>query len=90
MSGGIVRAVLGAGLVLFLIGCTPAAIKTEIDFVDTVVQTGVSETEGFEEASDVDKGRMGEKAIRALRRLKPHTENLRRWIEREGPADDSQ
>lgn len=84
------RAILGAGLALALIGCVPARIKTEIDFVDTVVQVGAKETAGFEAASDEDKLLLGEKAVRAIRRLKAHTENLKRWIERKGPADDSQ
>jgi hypothetical protein len=89
MDGGVVKA-LSAGIVLFLVGCTPAEIKSEIDFVDTVVQFGVVETSDYEKASDAEKDRLGLKAVKALRRLKPHTDNLKRWIEGKGPADVSQ
>jgi len=71
---------------LFLLGCVPAAIKKEIDFMDTVVQIGVTETEKFDSTDDIDeKIRFGQKAIGALRRLKPHSANLKRWVEGEEP-----
>ena len=71
---------------LFLLGCVPAAIKQEIDFVDTIVQVGVLETEAFSTSNDAaEKIRLGEKAIGSLRRLQPHSANLKRWIEGEEP-----
>jgi hypothetical protein len=75
-----------AVVALFLTGCVPAAIKQEIDFVDTVVQVGVKETEEFFTTTDAEeKIRIGEKAIGSLKRLQPHTENLKRWVEGEEP-----
>ena len=71
---------------LFLIGCVPAAIKAEIDFVDTVIQVGVVETKGFDNSNDAaEKISFGQKAIKALRRLKSHSANLKRWVEGEEP-----
>lgn len=70
---------------LTLVGCTsiPAEIKTEIDFVDTVVQTAVTELE-----AEDDVAKKAEKAERALKRLAPHTDNLRRFVEKKEPADE--
>jgi hypothetical protein len=71
---------------LSLLGCVPEAIKQEIDFMDTVVQIGVTETENFDSTDDIDdKIRFGQQAIGALRRLKPHSANLKRWVEGEEP-----
>lgn len=68
-------------LVFFSSCGTPLAIKTEIDFIDTVTQTAVKEIE----ASD-DPAVRAEKGYRALKRLAPHTDNLKRWAEGEEPA----
>lgn len=79
------KAVL-AVVALVLVGCVPAAIRKEIDFVDTVVQIGVEETGEFFTTNDTEeKLRLGQKAIGALRRLKPHSANLKRWVEGEEP-----
>jgi hypothetical protein len=81
-------------LVAFAIlsGCTwfvPSDIKTEIDFMNTAVQVGVSEAEGIEAITDDAKARaVAMKAVRALRRLAPHADNLKRWIEGKEPASD--
>jgi hypothetical protein len=73
-------------------GCTwfvPADVKTGIDFMDTVVQVGVKEAAGIEDITDNAKARAkAMKAVRALRRLSPHSDNLKRWIEGKEPADD--
>ena len=71
---------------LFLFGCVPSAVKTEIDFVDTVVQVGVMETKEFFTTNDAaEKIRLGQLAIGSLRRLQPHTKNLKCWVEGEEP-----
>jgi len=81
-------------LVAFAIlsGCTwfvPSDIKTGIDFMDTVVQIGVKESVGIEDISDDAKARtQAMKAVRALRRLSPHSDNLKRWIEGKEPVSD--
>lgn len=75
-----------AVVALVLTGCVPAAIKSEIDFVDTVVQQGVEETGKFFTTNDTEeKLKIAEKAVGALRRLKPHSANLKRWVEGEEP-----
>ena len=73
-------------------GCcsTPSAIVDEIHFMDTVVRVGVKETEGFESANAEDAQALGLKAVNALRRLAPHTDNLKRWSDGEEPAGDSE
>lgn len=75
--------ILAAIVVLSLVGCSriPAEIRTEIDFLSTVISTGVRET-----AQIGDPAARADKAVRALRRAEPHAENLRRWAEK-GDSD---
>ena len=63
-------------------GRIPAAIRTEIDFLHTVISTGVKETSQIEEPAQ-----RADKAVRALKRAEPHSENLRRWAEGEDVND---
>lgn len=83
---------LTAVVTLVFSGCTwfvPSDIKTEIDFMDTVVQVSVKETEGVEDISDDAKARaVAMKAVKAMRRASPHSDNLKRWIEGKEPASD--
>ena len=65
-----------------LTGCTPAAIKSEIDFLDTVLSTAVKET-----AEIADDKQRADKAVRALNRAAPHAANLKRWIDKEQPDE---
>jgi hypothetical protein len=70
---------------MFVGGCCrslPASIKAEIGFLDTVVSTAVKETAEIQDAEQ-----RAEKAVRALKRAAPHTDNLRRWVEGEEAAD---
>jgi hypothetical protein len=71
---------------VFCSGCfsIPGPIKTEIDFVDTVVDVALRELKDAENADDV-----AETSSRALLRLAPHTENLRQWAEGQEVDDDS-
>jgi hypothetical protein len=75
-----------AVLAIFCSGCfsIPSAIKTEIDFADTVVDTALRE---LKEATNAEQ--VAETSSRALLRLAPHTENLRLWAEGQGVDDDS-
>lgn len=69
-------------LILFCgAGCysVPAKIRTEIDFMDTVVDTALIE---LKKVKTVDQA--AETSTRALLRLAPHTENLRLWVAGEG------
>lgn len=76
--------IAAALLLLACVGCgIPASIKAEIDFIDTVVSTAVKETEVIE----CDKQR-STIAVNALKRVAPHAENLRVWIERGKPRGD--
>lgn len=81
------RTIFCASILLF-VSCVPTKIKTQIDFVDTVTQTAAKETEGYTAASEAEKAAMGEKAVRAIHRLKLHTDNLKRWIDRKEPASE--
>ena len=71
-------------VVFGFVGCTriPTAIRTEIDFLHTVISTGVKETSQIE-----DSAQRADKAVRALKRAEPHSENLRRWAEGEDVND---
>lgn len=73
-------------LVTMLVGgCSrsiPASIKTEIDFLHTVVSTAVDEVEAIE-----DDAERAEKAVRALKRAEPHTETLKDWVDGEDDDD---
>ncbi len=80
------RAVLCLVALVMLAGCPtriPAAVRTEIDFLDVVISTAVKET-----AEISDPSQRADKAVRALKRAAPHTDNLRRWAAGEGVADD--
>jgi hypothetical protein len=71
-------------LLLACAGCgIPKAIATEIDMVDTIVSTAVKETAEIEDAE-----KRATIAVNALKRAEPHTDNLKRWVEREMPRDD--
>jgi hypothetical protein len=74
------RAMWLVGLAFVLAGCfgVPGAVKTEIDFVDTVTQIAIKEGAEIEDAEN-----RAEKYERALKRIAPHTDNLRRWAEGE-------
>ncbi len=79
---------LVAVLAIVAVLCTgcfgiPAAIRTEIDFVDTVVDTALRE---LKEATTAEQ--VAETSSRALLRLAPHTENLRQWAEGQEVSDD--
>lgn len=78
------RVIAWFAVCVLLVGCAsiPAEIKTEIDFVDTVVQTAVVELE-----AESDVAKKADKAERALKRLAPHTDNLRRFAEKGQSAD---
>lgn len=67
-----------AVLAIFCSGCfsIPSAVKTEIDFMDVVVDTALSELKAATSTEQV-----AETSSRALLRLAPHTENLRLWAE---------
>lgn len=67
-------------------GCysIPAAIRTEIDFTDTVVDTALREMNKAASAEE-----MAVLGTKALLRLAPHTENLRLWAEGQGVDDGS-
>jgi hypothetical protein len=69
---------------LFCTGCCaiPNAIKTELDFIDTIVDVALVELKTAENADDV-----AETSSRALLRLAPHTENLRQWAEGKGGVE---
>lgn len=75
-----------------LSGCmwfVPSDIKTGIDFMDTVIQVGVKEAKDIESITDDTKARaQAMRAVRALRRLSPHSDNLKRWIEGKESASD--
>ncbi len=79
---------LAAVLFAILIVCSgcfsiPAAIRTEIDFADTVVDVALRE---MKEATNAEQ--VAETGSRALLRLAPHTETLRLWAEGQGVTDD--
>jgi hypothetical protein len=76
------RLLLAAVVAVGLAGCIPAAIRTEIDFLDTVLATAVTETALIEDAEQ-----RADKAVRALKRAAPHAANLKRWAEGEKPND---
>lgn len=82
---------LAVAAALLTAGCTwfvPSDIKTEIDFMDTVVQVGVKESVGIEAVADDAAARtQAMKAVKALRRLAPHADNLKRWIEGKEPSE---
>ncbi|KKN73531.1 hypothetical protein LCGC14_0399730 [marine sediment metagenome] len=64
-------------------GCrVPAAIRTEIDFLHVVISTGVKEADQIS-----NPAARADKAVRALKRAEPHSENLRRWAEGEDVND---
>ena len=63
-------------------GNVPAKIKTEIDFLNTVISTGIREASQID-----DPTQRADKAIRALKRAEPHSENLLRWAERRDSGD---
>lgn len=67
-------------------GCfsIPVAIRTEIDFADTVVDVALRE---MKEATSAEQ--VAETGSRALLRLAPHTENLRLWAEGQEVTDGS-
>lgn len=71
-------AVLALVVVFGAIGCNriPAEIKTEIDFLHVVISTGVKEASQLS-----DPAQKADKAVRALKRAEPHSENLLRWAE---------
>ncbi len=73
-------------VVVLCSGCfsIPAAIKTEIDFTDTVVDTALREMNKATSAEE-----MAVMGTRALLRLAPHTENLRLWAEGQEVDDGS-
>ena len=76
--------VLAALLLVFAAtACTPAAVRTQIDFLHVVVSTGVSEVDAAETPEEA-----GELAIRALRRAEPHTTALKAWVEGVAHVDD--
>jgi len=74
-------AVVMAIVAVCFVGCCtiPAAVKTQIDFVDTVTDVALKELKDAENADQV-----AEISSRALLRLAPHTENLRQWAEGQG------
>lgn len=73
-------------IAIFCSGCfsIPMAVRTEIDFMDVVVDTALSE---MKEATS--PGQVAETGSRALLRLAPHTENLRLWAEGQEVDDAS-
>jgi hypothetical protein len=77
------RAILCLVLLVAFAGCSvPAAIRTEIDFLDVVISTAVTET-----AEISDPSQRADKAVRALKRAEPHAANLRRWAAGEEAVD---
>jgi hypothetical protein len=52
----------------------PKAIKTEITFTNTAVKVGIKEVEALE-----DDAAKAAKALKVLKRIAPHTENLERF-----------
>jgi hypothetical protein len=75
-------------VLIFCSSCVPAEIKRQIDLVDVIIQTAVQETQGVEDLeSDVEARQQAMRAVNAVRRAAPHTDNLKRWIEGEEAAD---
>lgn len=74
------RLLLAVILAVGLAGCIPAAIRTEIDFLDTVLSTAVTESALIDDAE-----KRADKAVRAIKRAAPHAANLKRWAEGKKP-----
>ena len=56
--------------------CTPGPVRTQIDFLELVISTGVEEAEA---APDVET--RADIAVRALQRARLHAESLKAWVE---------